>query len=188
MSAILRPGHGLVFMKVGTHARETLPDIIARKRRELDKAGVIFWGYGGNTCHPLTFVQPFAKNHAAAGEDVFLIMEKMDSRHFAEPEVAKDYSDDGVTWHDVPKGVEVRGSRYAMVLGSLEEKEFDVDLTALSVASGASRGRTAFQYLKGRVDKGCFDVLDSGHVPEPNQTKRISLVARLKAPYAVFLR
>ena len=59
MSYQLQPGAGFIFMKVGVHAQETLTDIIARKQRELKDAGVSFWGYGGNTCHPTTKVQPF---------------------------------------------------------------------------------------------------------------------------------
>jgi hypothetical protein len=36
-------------MKVGTHAQESLEDIIARKSKEIDDAGYAMWGYGGKT-------------------------------------------------------------------------------------------------------------------------------------------
>ena len=36
MSEIIHPGAGLLYMKVGTHAREGLEEIIARKRKEID--------------------------------------------------------------------------------------------------------------------------------------------------------
>ena len=58
MSKIIEPGSGLLYMKVGTHARETLEDIIRRKTKEIEDTGYAFWGYGGNTCHPRTMVQP----------------------------------------------------------------------------------------------------------------------------------
>ena len=48
-------------MKVGLHAQESIEDIVKRKQREFEDTGSIFWGYGGSTCHPLTMVQPFAK-------------------------------------------------------------------------------------------------------------------------------
>jgi hypothetical protein len=95
-------GSGLIFMKIGTHAQEPLEQIIERKRRELDRAGRIFWGYGGNTCHPLTLVRPFASAHAAAGKTIHLVMQRMASRHFAEPELAEEYSDDGIDWRPIP--------------------------------------------------------------------------------------
>jgi hypothetical protein len=55
----------LLYMKVGTHAQEELSEIIARKRREIDEAGFAMWGYGGNTCHPTSIVQPFARSASA---------------------------------------------------------------------------------------------------------------------------
>jgi hypothetical protein len=185
----LATGAGLIFMKIGVHAQEPLEQIIARKRKELGDAGKIFWGYGGNTCHPLSFVRPFATEHAAAGKPIILVMHKMESHHFAEPELAKSYSDDGVDWHPIPKGIHVRGSRYAMVLGSLEEEEFDLDIERIRVARGMSRGLTGADYLRGHVDKGCFEVIE----PITNQAVsdhriRIGLTGILVPPYAVLLR
>ncbi len=84
MSDIIRPGAGVLFMKVGTHAQESLADIIARKTKEIEETGYAMWGYGGNTCHPRTMVQPFAEAWADRGEPIYLCMEEMDSRHFAE--------------------------------------------------------------------------------------------------------
>lgn len=60
----LDPGTAILYMKVGTHANEGLEAIIARKQREIEEAGVAFWGYGGSTCHPTTMVQPFAERLA----------------------------------------------------------------------------------------------------------------------------
>lgn len=187
MSEIARPGNGVIFMKVGTHAAETLDDILKRKRREIEDAGVSFWGYGGPTCHPLLHVRPFVKQIEAGGHSIFLVMQRMDSRHFAEPKLAEQYSDDGVTWNDIPEGVNVKGSRYALTIGSLVPHEEDLDYNALRVGVGRSEGRLAREYVKGRVDKGCFVVADDHEVSE-SPALHVDLVATLKPPYAVLLR
>lgn len=190
MNAPFNRGQGVIFMKVGLHAQETIEDIIARKQREYDQAGVIFWGYGGNTCHPRTMVQPFVRNQEENGNQVLLIMNKMDSKHEAAPEIAQEYSEDGVNWVHIPSGVEVRGSRYAMVLDKLEFEEFDVNIDDFEVGIGVSRGRRADGYMAGQVDKGCFIYTppETHLTPAQHVVKPIGLVARVKAPYAVFLR
>jgi hypothetical protein len=187
MNDIVRPGRGLIFMKIGVHAQEPIEKIIDRKMREYRDAGVIFWGYGGNTCHPRTIVQPFAKEHAHRGNEIVLVMHKMTSKHDVEPTLAKEYSDDGVNWHPVPAGVNVAGSRYALVLDQLQLVEFDINLQDLTVAMGACRGTEASKYIHGRVDKGCFEVKEAQAHPAV-EMKHIDLYARLKEPYAVFLR
>lgn len=181
---------GLIYMKVGLHAQEDIEDIIERKRREFNTAGAIFWGYGGSTCHPLTMVQPFAKEAAARGRETLIIMEKMNSKHDAPPEVAKQYSDDGVNWQPIPPGIEVRGSRYALVLDQLQPLEIDVDLRELQVGVGPSRGRAANTYIVGQADKGCFIYVPARDPLEPDRkaTKHIGVMAKVKAPYAVLVR
>jgi hypothetical protein len=67
VDTIIRPGAGVLYMKVGTHAGESLEDILRRKTREIEEAGYALWGYGGNTCHPLTMVQPFARDFERRG-------------------------------------------------------------------------------------------------------------------------
>lgn len=181
---------GLIFMKVGLHAQESIEDIIERKQREFEDAGSIFWGYGGNTCHPLSRVQPFAKEVESSGNEVIIVMQKMNSKHAAPPEIAKQYSDDGVNWQPIPKGIEVRGSRYALILDQLQVEEFDLDLGELEVGVGLNRGRKADKYLLGQADKGCFfySPRDTEVTPEEQSLKRIGLIARVKPPYAVFLK
>ncbi|OYD88507.1 hypothetical protein CDG77_23305 [Nostoc sp. 'Peltigera membranacea cyanobiont' 213] len=181
---------GLIFMKVGLHAQESIEDIIKRKQNEFEEAGAIFWGYGGNTCHPLSMVQPFAREIEKSGNEVLIVMQKMNSKHAASPEIAKQYSDDGVNWQPIPKGIEVRGSRYALVLDQLQMEEFDLDISELEVGVGPNRGRKGDKYLLGRADKGCFFYTPhhAPVTPEEQSIKRIGIVARVKAPYAVFLK
>jgi hypothetical protein len=190
MSEILRPGSDILFMKVGTHANETLEDIVARKRREIDVAGYALWGYGGNTCHPLTMVQPFARAAEEAGSPIHLCMEPMDSRHFAVSARAEEFSVDGFDWQEVPASIDVIGSRFALAIEELHTEHFELPLARTEVAIGNQTGRRGNEYVRGRVDKACLKYL--GEEPEgpeeEEKTIEIGLVARLRDPYAVFVR
>lgn len=190
MSNILKPQQGILFMKVGVHAQEDLESIIARKTQEIEQAGFALWGYGGNTCHPTTMVQPFAKGHEASGERILLCMQEMTSKHFADPVRAEQFSVDGRHWQPIPPEINVRGSRYALAIRALHQEEFVLPLAKTKVAIGNSAGRTGMQYIKGRVDKACLELTDLAAVPpEPHEDSvQISLVAELCDPYAVFLK
>lgn len=187
---IVKPGAGLLFMKIGTHAREDLADIIARKTDEIRRTGFGMWGYGGNTCHPSSMVQPFARRFAQQGRPIHLCMEEMDSKHFAEPLCAAEYSIDGVTWTEIPSSIEVRGSRYALVIERLRGERFRLPLDQTRVPVGPSMGRLGSRYVQGRVDKACLEVLDAPELSNDAEPRdiEINLVATLKDPYAVFLR
>lgn len=177
---------GLLYMKVGTHAQEPLDQIIARKRAEIDKAGYAMWGYGGNTCHPSTMVQPFARGLAAAGSRILLVMEPMDSRHIADPVRAEEYSVDGIEWKPVPEDIHVLGSRYALCITGLKEVDEKLALAKTRVALGNSKGKLGSDYVKGRVDKACLEIVDKPG--EGSLTVGIGLKAEIVEPYAVFLR
>lgn len=190
MGIQLTPGQGLLFMKVGVHAQESLEDIIKRKTQEIRDAGVAFWGYGGNTCHPTTMVQPFAEQQAKKGQPIHLVMQKMKSKHHAAPDRAKFYSVDRINWKEVPKEINALGSHYALVLSSLYEQELILPPRRAIVPIGPSKGRHGNEYLKGQVDKACFELThDIDIPPEPEEPQiQISLVAELAKPYAVYLK
>jgi hypothetical protein len=187
MTDILRPGAGLVFMKVGTHANEDLSNILKRKRQEIEDAGFALWGYGGNTCHPLTMVQPFAHDIEQRGGAIHLVMKPMESRHFAVTERAEELSRDGLTWEPMPSGINVVGSRYALAIKELREEKFQLALAHTRVAIGNQLGRRGDDYIKGRVDKACLEVVD-GPVTDESEPVEIGVVAELVDPYAVFVR
>lgn len=190
MSTIIRPNASLLFMKIGIHAREPLDEIIQRKLKEIDEAGVSFWGYGGSTCHPTGMVQPFAQEQAQLNRPIFLVMQKMQSSHFAEPLPADEFSVNGRDWEPIPKGIEVRGSRYALVINQLQEADLQLPLARAHVALGPSEGRSAKEYISGRVDKACLTLdadVDRPLAPD-EPAAPIGAVAKLQAPYAVFLR
>ena len=62
----------------------------------------------------------------------------------------------------------------------------EIDLGQMRVAIGNSQGLSGSQYVRGRVDKACFEVSDS-ELGEPILV-RIGLTARIVEPYAVLLR
>ncbi len=190
MTTIIRPGAGILFMKVGSHAQETLEDIIVRKTKEIEDTGFGMWGYGGNTCHPRTMVQPFARTFEQRGQAIYLCMEEMESNHFAQPVRAEQFSIDGINWEEIPSTINVRGSRYALIINELRQEDFDLPLSRTRVAIGNSNGRPGHQYIRGRVDKACLEVLDSAasSIFANDRTIHIGLTATLAEPYAVLLR
>jgi hypothetical protein len=190
MSNVVKPGAGVLFMKVGIHAQEPLDQIIERKLKEIDRAGYALWGYGGNTCHPTTMVQPFANSFAERAEPIHLCMEEMVSNHFGESLSAAECSADGTNWERIPNEIDVRGSRYALVIEQLHEDRFLLPLERTRVPVGPSSGRLGSRYVKGKVDKACLEVMpEAERVNEEDRNERsIRFVATLRAPYAVFLR
>jgi hypothetical protein len=190
VTEIIEPGVGVLFMKVGTHAQETLEQIIARKTKEIEDAGLAMWGYGGNTCHPRTIVQPFANMFEQRGQTILLCMEEMNSKHFAQPVRADQYSVDGREWEDIHPAINVLGSRYALLIKNLRQERLALPLARSKVAVGNSKGRPGSQYISGRVDKACLEITDDGDMTMEIDIPlvHIGLVAELVNPYAVFLR
>ena len=180
-----------IFMRVGNHAGETFESILERKQHEYERAGKIFWGYGGTTLHPIRHVQPFVKSRIQNDGLIHLVMEPINSK--ADPDLlpAKEYSVDGITWDPIPDGIEVTGSRYAIVLDEIKPGNLDLDLAGFEVGIGPSRGKNAAEYVKGRVDKGCFVATGASSSDEDTVESRVVPIrfqARLLEPYAVMLR
>lgn len=189
MPIVLKLGQGLLYMKVGTHAQESLEAIIARKTREIEQAGFALWGYGGSTCHPQTMVQPFARSFEQRGQTIYLCMQPMESSHFAEPLRADEYSVDGVSWQPIPQAINVLGSRYALAIRGLRKEEFDLPLAKTKVALGNSIGSNGDRYIAGRVDKACLEITEEINAPVvPEPKVHIGLVAEIVKPYAVYVR
>lgn len=183
------PQH-FIFMKVGNHAGESFEQIIERKRQEIEIAGRSFWGYGGNTLHPTKHAQPFARMHIKEQGNIYLFMEPMDSK--ADPAIlqAKQFSVDGQKWESIPDGIKVTGSRYALVLDEILPEDLTFPVDDYSVGIGPSQGRVASEYIKGRVDKGCF-TRRSKPITMPTEsrnTRHIGFVANLTEPFSVFLK
>jgi hypothetical protein len=178
-------GDAILFMKVGQHANEELAHIIDRKRREIEEAGFAMWGYGGNTCHPTTMVQPFVKDHISLSQPILLCMQPMTSKHFAEQVRATEYSVDGLSWQRMPESINVLGSRYALCIKDLRETDASLFLDDTQVALGRSKGKAGSEYIRGHVDKACLEIVGASRSSSPTP---IGLVAELVDPYAVLLR
>lgn len=184
----MKDGEAFLYMKVGVHAKEPLEEILVRKRKEIEKAGVAFWGYGGNTCHPVTAVRPFVSTMLGNGAaSIRLLMEEINSNHFADQVRAEKYSINGVDWIEVPKGVNVLGSRYALVLKTLDTIDMTLSLAQTQVGVGRLSGSLGSNYVRGRVDKACL-VYQQGLAADSEFDVRLSLAAELTDPYAVLLK
>jgi len=189
MTVNLRAGQALLYMKIGTHAREGLEEIIARKTKEIEDAGFGLWGYGGSTCHPQIMVQPFAKDYEQRNGVIYLCMQPMVSKHFAEPIRADEFSVDGVTWEKIDPKINVMGSRYALVIKNLRAETFDLPLSKTKVALGNSMGALGSRYIKGRVDKACLELAEGFDIAGADEQKvPIRVVADIVTPYAVYVR
>jgi hypothetical protein len=191
MKGIVHPGASILFMKIGCHAKEPLDEIVKRKLKEIEDEGYAMWGYGGNTCHPTSMVQPFAEESAKAGQPIILCMQEMNSNHFADQVRAKEFSSDGITWKPVPSGINPMGSRFALTIKDLKKQELTLPLAQTRIAVGPSRGRLGSRYILNQVDKACLQVMaEKEKVNDASEDKEVKItwVAELQAPYAVFLR
>lgn len=186
MSGAPAPGDGIFYMKVGTHAHETIDTIVERKRAEIRDGGYAFWGYGGNTCHPTVIVQPFCRGILAAGGRLHLLLEIVESDYFGEPLDALEFSIDGTEWRPTPEQIRVRGSRHALVVTELEAARLQFDMQRTRVAIGPSEGRPGSAYVQGRVDKACLAA--TSEPAGPANSRAISWRATIVDPYAVLLR
>lgn len=185
-------GDSIIFMKVGRHAGESFEQILERKRREYERAGMTFWGYGGGTMHPIMRVQPFVRMRIEQGKQIRILMQEMNSKHPDTEVFAREFSRDGVTWEPIPEGVQVRGSKYALVLDEVQPGDLTINLGDYQVGEGPSAGKLGSDYIRGRVDKG---LLDRAPTPAPGDPStedlrliKVSYQAVLKDPFAVLLR
>ena len=186
MSKTPETPQAFIYMKAGHHAGEPIQEILERKAEEFNQTSRIFWGYGGTLIHPITQVQPFCSRWAENEIPVQLLMGITESKHKVASPPAQEYSTDNRTWSPIPPGINVTGSRHALVIGKMELITLDLDLNAYVVGIGPKAGRSAAHYIQHRVDKGCFQKAPlSGRTPVIH---RIKLIAQLMEPYAVMVR
>lgn len=178
-----------IFMKIGYHAEESLEQILERKNIEFKKTGKIFWGYGSTTLHPTKNIKQFIDNNIDDGK-VYVLFQITTSKSNPDIDLANNYSINGKSWTNIPDGINVTGSKYALVINEIKPIQFEINLDLYEVGAGPSKGRIASDYLKGRIDKGSFILSDNVNREFRNNTniKRIEFYAELIPPYAVFLR
>ena len=196
-----------VLMKVGSHEGECLDCILKRKQRELDEAGQIYWGYGGNRLIPER-VQCFAKQRDNVGDPIQLLMpltraeERVRRKREKNPEAAcdqcqpklhrrrKEYSKDKEKWDTIHEKINVPKSKFVLVLDKLEPAHMKFDRRDFKVGAGPSEGCSAAKYGGKRIDQVCLvkagETCDGPNgVEDPIVT--IAYQASIVEPYAVFL-
>jgi hypothetical protein len=177
----------MIFMKVGTHAGESFDSILQRKQQEYKDTGCIFWGYGGAACHPLKQVRPFVTRTIKKNGSIYLFMEPINSKANPILMPAVEYSEDGVIWKPIPKGITVTGSKYALILDEIRPGDLEIPLSEYEVGIGPSAGNPANNYIKGHVDKACL-VRRPYLPPQEQYIKKVAFSAKVLDPYAVLLR
>lgn len=147
--------NNIIVMKYGFHVQETVDDIMKRKTKEMQDLGQLFWGYGGSICNPITQVQPFLEENSRRGESTYLLLIRTSSDYHAVGSVAKFYSRDKVEWKKIPDGINVIGSKFALVCEDLTPMRFLLNLSQYKIAVGKSKNKLLKDYFRGRVDKAC---------------------------------
>lgn len=175
----------IVIMKAGTHADESLDNIIVRKTREAGEAGFCLWGYGGSSCHPIRQVQIHAQQAASRVTCLFvrtLSNPRLSTSHSSE------YSPDGIQWTPLPANHFVTSSRWAIAISNIEHSGQVINLAKYVVAVGPSEGKPLSKYLCGRSDKACARRVDDDSAKTQSHLVAVDFVADLVTPYGVVLR
>lgn len=180
-----RKMNNIIYMKYGVHAGETVDSIVRRKQEEVEKVGYTFWGYGGNFCHPLTQVQPFAEGIYKKGEKLYLVMSLTESKLNNEPHKSSYLSIDKKNWSPIDERINVLGSKFALCIKDLKVCDFDLSLSTYSVGIGNKSGTILSDYIRYRVDKAC--AVNNGS-SNNYKTVQITLIAEVIAPFAVFTK
>jgi hypothetical protein len=180
-------------MKVGPYGDECLNCILERKQRELKgPEHKIFWGYGGPGLFDPKRVQCFARESIKKQGFIQLLMHKTYSNPKPDQVNAslskREYSVDGKEWQCIPPGI-VTDSSYALVLDEIEPVHMKLDRHEFKIGAGPKKEHNAAKYGgRDRFDKVCL-VATEPNYDGPDMPKLIvEYRARLKCPYAVFLR
>ncbi|MYD50970.1 MAG: hypothetical protein F4W93_05730 [Dehalococcoidia bacterium] len=194
-----------VFMKVVHQLGMSPEDILKQKQVELGRVGETFWGYGPGPLHPTGQVRPFAREWGKRQGSIHVLMETTNTKFDSDNPPASEYSlSDKEDWkrQSLPAGILVTG-KYALVLDEIRQLDqpFDLDLRQYKVGIGDKKGTNATQYLafqgmkqitglKKGQGKGCLVKIEQTYYgPDaPKAVVPITYQARLKYPYAVFLR
>lgn len=142
-------------MKYGVHSSESVESILNRKNNEIEKCGFMMWGYGGVLCHPVKQLRPFLQKCISKNEKVYLLLSQTKSEHHSLSPPLTTYSYTGQNWLTLPHGVEIRGSKYAVICKNLYPCDFSLNFENYNVAIGPSEGKKLSDYVRGRVDKAC---------------------------------
>lgn len=170
----------IILMKYGYHAGEEVDAIIKRKEKEIADVGYCFWGYGGTLLHPLNQTQPFCEN-----KKVYLLLTQTPSKFLNSAKRAEYYSKDKITYEKIPNGINVLGSKYALVFKNLKKVDMEINLYDYEIGIGASTGKCLKDYFGGRVDKA---IATFNGKADKEEKVHIDYVAEMIVPYAVIIK
>ena len=174
---------------VGTHAGETLAQILDRKREEIKKAGKTFWLYKSHSAKP-SAVQKLANSNPK--ETVCLFIHPSTdggAKPTKHKERLEEFSSDGLSWQEVPEGILVTGDHkgtFALVLKDIEPVEEMIDTWDYSSFADPSKP------LKTRLGDSTLPVIKKSSENHPEKMKsnirKVVAVAKLTKPFGVWLR
>lgn len=178
----------IIVMKVGPHSGMTLDEIIFSKQVEENFHGVHYWGYSGNFCLPKP-TQEFCKRAKEIyGENPQLILLQTKSAYKSTIGEITHYSEDGETYVEFNKPVQLQGAKFSFVAKKIREIN-NFDLSNYIVVGGKNAGRPLAQHFRGRVNKSFAQLsLTCETVRSSNEQFEKVLVAELTYPYAVWLK
>ena len=183
----------IVLMKYGVHAGESSESIIQRKIMELEETGKVFWGYGGNLCHPINQVQPFLEENRRKGQRTFLTLVKTKTEIKVENQTndneqnrALFYSDNKVDWLSIPKKNIVTGSRFAIICKTFDKCSIDLDLSMYRIPFGNAENCRLSDFLRWRKNKACGRYSDVDMDISIPKIVNVSIIAEIEN--AVFVQ
>jgi len=179
-----------VISVMGDHAGEDSNTIFARKKADIDRKGTTFWLVRSPKARPPQ-VQKICKS--VLSYTIFIEpATKGGARPTIKEDAAKEYSKDGLLWHQLPKGLSPVTGKLDIVATALV---FDKIKTDVYGTLDLWEYAEAFDIHKPlRFILGCSTVcavqknMKSNSQKMKSRYRKILAVARLAEPYCVWLR
>jgi len=178
----------IIYMPCGIHANESIESIVKRKVKEIKKNGYMFFGYSGFLLHPHSQLVPFAKENKRKKEKTYLLISSTTENFQGITETAKDYSINKYEWFDIPKNINILGSKYAIVCKSIKSCDFEIDLNDYIIARGKHKKQRFAEIYSDKLDRICGEYNPKDKKETNKKTVHIDYIAEITEPYAVFVK
>ncbi len=180
----------LVFSIVGMHAGEVLAAIFTRKQNEIEDAGKSIWLIKSFRAKTID-LQKIGQAAVKAQQEIYCLFISPAQTNGARPTsrdvAAKQYSEDGTRWLNIPEGIRTTGKIESLTTGlvldrlyPIENKEIDLwgysDFRAKDKPILLSRGASTVCAVK-KYQPGM-----------KSRTRQVVGAGRLTPPFAVYLR
>lgn len=183
----------VIISVIGPHAGETEQEIFLRKIKEIENTGKSFWLHRSHGAKP-DLVQRFAEESVKRGKSPFCFFIEPSSKGGAwettKAEVAKEFSQDGINWERIPKGILATGlikNAYALVFDQfrlIERETLDLwDYSLFDHPGDAVRLRQGASTI-------CCIKISSRERPQKiaSNIRKIVAIGRITPPFSVRLR